>query len=186
MKVSDAITDFKKDGDQSLVTRGVTIAENAALAAGGDLLLTYVGRGVISAIQRITGKNLSELLKGPNKVDDVVEGAAEPKPLDVPAPVDPPSTVNIDNGVLIEHLVDGHGIGRGSKPSVKGAHNLDSFNKTIDEEASKYGLTRSDFIIGDPKPHPQIEGIYEVNYRIPSLETDYVNGGLKLKLNSEP
>ncbi|GGA17438.1 hypothetical protein GCM10008018_72100 [Paenibacillus marchantiophytorum] len=95
------------------------------------------------------------------------------------------STVNIDNGELIEHLVDGHGIGRGSKPSVKGAHNLDSFNKTIDEEASKYGLTRSDFIIGDPKPHPQIEGIYEVNYRIPSLETDYVNRGLKLKLNSD-
>ncbi|MMZ62782.1 hypothetical protein D1872_250030 [compost metagenome] len=81
-------------------------------------------------------------------------------------------------------MVDGHGIGRGSRPSVKGAHNLDSFYKTIDAEASKYDLTRSDFIIGEPKPHPTVKGIYEIKYRIPSLETDYVNGGTKLKLDS--
>jgi len=93
-------------------------------------------------------------------------------------------TVNIDNRDLIEHLVDGHGIGRGSRPSVKGAHNLDSFYKTIDAEASKYDLTRFDFIIGEPKPHPTVGGIYEIKYRIPSLETDYVNGGTKLKLDS--
>ncbi len=93
-------------------------------------------------------------------------------------------TVNIDNRDLIEHLVDGHGIGRGSKPSVKGAHNLDSFYKTIDAEAAKYDLTRSDFIIGKPKTHPTVESIYEIKYRIPSLETDYVNGGTKLKLDS--
>lgn len=95
------------------------------------------------------------------------------------------NTVNIDNTELMEHLIDGHGIGRKGKPSVKGAHNLDSFYKTIDEEAANYGLTRSDFIIGDPKPHPQIEGIYEIKYRIPSLETDYLYGGTKLKLDSD-
>ncbi|AKG33341.1 contractile injection system protein, VgrG/Pvc8 family [Paenibacillus durus] len=94
-------------------------------------------------------------------------------------------TVNMNNRELMEHLIDGHGIGRGSKPSVKGAHYLESFYRTIDEEAAKYGLSRSDFIIGEPKRHPRIDGIYEIYYRIPSLETDYVNGGLKLKLDAD-
>ncbi|NEU60516.1 CdiA family toxin C-terminal domain-containing protein [Paenibacillus sp. ALJ109b] len=85
---------------------------------------------------------------------------------------------------MFEHLTEGHGIGRGRNVSVKGAHNINGFYKTIDAEAEKYGLSRSDFIIGEPKPHPKVTGVYEIRYRIPSLETDYVNGGLKLKLDA--
>ncbi|MGF7046955.1 peptidoglycan hydrolase-like protein with peptidoglycan-binding domain/prefoldin subunit 5 [Paenibacillus sp. DS2015] len=136
-QVSDAITDFKKDGDQSLVTRGVTIAENAALAAAGDLLLTYVGRGVVSAIQRITGKNLSELLKGPNKVDDIVEGA-EPKPLDVPAPVDPlKGTGNLVSKYL-DDIVDAAGnINHTKMNNLKNAIQNNTFNADELSQISK-------------------------------------------------
>ncbi|BFH60404.1 CdiA family toxin C-terminal domain-containing protein [Paenibacillus azoreducens] len=94
-------------------------------------------------------------------------------------------TISRDNKDLFEHLTDGHGIGRGRNVSVKGAHNISGFYKTIDTEAEKYGLSRSDYIIGEPKPHPNVKGVYEIRYRIPSLETDYVNGGLKLKIDAD-
>ena len=54
--------------------------------------------------------------------------------------------VNVDNKELFGHISKGNGIGRGGNPSVKGAHNMEEFYKTIDAEAKQLGLTREDCI----------------------------------------
>ncbi|WP_458123222.1 WXG100 family type VII secretion target [Paenibacillus sp. Z3-2] len=68
------------------------------------------------------------------------------------------------------HLVNVDGFKRGSRPGVSGGHNMDKFNETLQEDANKYGLSvKKDYFIGEPKKH-NVEGIYEVEYQIPSLK----------------
>ncbi|MBD8839656.1 WXG100 family type VII secretion target [Paenibacillus sp. FSL K6-4396] len=69
-----------------------------------------------------------------------------------------------------DHLVNVDGFKRGSRPGVSGGHNMDKFNETLQEDANKYGLSvKKDYFIGEPNKH-NIEGIYEVEYQIPSLK----------------
>ncbi|OMF06301.1 WXG100 family type VII secretion target [Paenibacillus sp. FSL H7-0942] len=68
------------------------------------------------------------------------------------------------------HLVNVDGFKRGSRPGVSGGHNMDKFNGALQEDANKYGLSvKKDYFIGEPKKH-NVEGIYEVEYQIPSLK----------------
>ncbi|MCP1185540.1 WXG100 family type VII secretion target [Paenibacillus sp. 1781tsa1] len=68
------------------------------------------------------------------------------------------------------HLVNVDGFKRGSRPGVSGGHNMDKFNEALQEDANKYGLSvKKDYFIGEPKKH-NVEGIYEVEYQIPSLK----------------
>jgi hypothetical protein len=47
---------------------------------------------------------------------------------------------------------------------------MNKFNETLQEDSDKYGLNiKKDYIIGEPNKH-YIEGIYEVEYQIPSLK----------------
>lgn len=47
---------------------------------------------------------------------------------------------------------------------------MDKFNGALQEDANKYGLSvKKDYFIGEPKKH-NVEGIYEVEYQIPSLK----------------
>lgn len=69
-----------------------------------------------------------------------------------------------------DHLVNVEGIKRGGRPGVSGGHNKDNFYNSLQEDASKYGLSvEKDYIVGEPKKH-SIEGIYEVEYQIPSIQ----------------
>lgn len=61
------------------------------------------------------------------------------------------------------HLVKGEGIGP-KKRGVLGAHNMNSFNSTLEST----GLPLEDLKIGDPIPHPTIKGIYSQRYRLPA------------------
>lgn len=68
------------------------------------------------------------------------------------------------------HLVNVDGFKRGSRPGISGGHNMDKFNGALQEDANKYGLSvKKDYFIGEPKKH-NVEGIYEVEYQIPSLK----------------
>ncbi|MEK4367593.1 WXG100 family type VII secretion target [Paenibacillus sp. FSL R5-0473] len=68
------------------------------------------------------------------------------------------------------HLVNVDGFKRGSRSGVSGGHNMDKFNGALQEDANKYGLSvKKDYFIGEPKKH-NVEGIYEVEYQIPSLK----------------
>ncbi|MCV4234508.1 WXG100 family type VII secretion target [Virgibacillus sp. LDC1] len=68
------------------------------------------------------------------------------------------------------HLVNVDGLKRGGRPGISGGHNMDNFYTALQEDARQYGLSvEKDYIIGEPKKHP-IEGIYEVEYQIPSLQ----------------
>ncbi|WFA86033.1 WXG100 family type VII secretion target [Paenibacillus amylolyticus] len=68
------------------------------------------------------------------------------------------------------HLVNVDGFKRGSRPGVSGGHNMDKFNGALQEDANKYGLSvKKDYFIGESKKH-NVEGIYEVEYQIPSLK----------------
>ncbi len=68
------------------------------------------------------------------------------------------------------HLVNVDGLKRGGRPGISGGHNMDNFYAALQEDARQYGLSvEKDYIIGEPKKHP-IEGIYEVEYQIPSLQ----------------
>lgn len=71
-----------------------------------------------------------------------------------------------------EHLINGT-LGKGSK-GVVGGHNFDSFKKVLADA----GFDIDDCII-NIKKHPQIEGIYEVEYRIPARQYD-ANGELEI------
>ncbi|MFC7677585.1 WXG100 family type VII secretion target [Paenibacillus sp. GCM10028914] len=69
-----------------------------------------------------------------------------------------------------DHLVNVDGIKRGGRPGITGGHNIGNFYKALEEDANKYGLNvERDYIVGVPKKH-SIEGIYEVEYQIPSLQ----------------
>ena len=63
-----------------------------------------------------------------------------------------------------QHLIDGElGTGAKAKRGVIGGHNLEQFNKILTDE----GFDIDDCII-NIREHPQIEGIYEIEYRIPA------------------
>lgn len=71
-----------------------------------------------------------------------------------------------------DHLVNVDGFKRGGRPGVSGSHNKENFYQALEEDAIKYGLdVDRDYIIGTPKRHV-IEGIYEIEYQIPSLQAN--------------
>ncbi|HFL3236785.1 TPA: CdiA family toxin C-terminal domain-containing protein, partial [Clostridioides difficile] len=69
-----------------------------------------------------------------------------------------------------DHLVNVDGLKRGGRPGISGGHNMDNFYAAMKEDASKYGLSvEKNYIIGEPKKH-SVEGIYEIEYQIPSVQ----------------
>lgn len=91
-------------------------------------------------------KNGNEVADGAGVVDDVVEGGTYTK---------------VYKEGFDTHLIDGK-LGSGSK-GVVGGHNFDSFKETL----INAGFDIDDCIINVNK-HPTIDGIYEIEYRIPA------------------
>ncbi|WP_312507674.1 CdiA family toxin C-terminal domain-containing protein, partial [Lysinibacillus sp.] len=61
------------------------------------------------------------------------------------------------------HIIKGDGI---KKNGVSGAHNINHFYDTL----KKTGVNIDELIVGEPLKHPQLPGLYEINYRVPSMK----------------
>ncbi len=61
------------------------------------------------------------------------------------------------------HIIKGDGV---KKNGVSGAHNINHFYDTL----KKTGVNIDDLIVGEPLKHPQLPGLYEINYRVPSMK----------------
>ncbi|MEC0329146.1 peptidoglycan-binding protein [Paenibacillus macerans] len=81
-EASDAVTDFKNDGDQDLTGRAQNIALDTALAGAGDVTFTYAFKLISSALKSTAGQKLTEWLKR-SEVDEV---PATQGKLETPAP----------------------------------------------------------------------------------------------------
>lgn len=101
---------------------------------------------VVDAVTDSAIKNGDEVADGAEVVDDVVEGGTYTK---------------VYKEGFDTHLIDGK-LGSGSK-GVVGGHNFDSFKETL----INAGFDIDDCIINVNK-HPTIDGIYEIEYRIPA------------------
>lgn len=101
---------------------------------------------VAEAVTDSAIKNGDEVADGAGVVDDVVEGGTYTK---------------VYKEGFDTHLIDGK-LGSGSK-GVGGGHNFDSFKETL----INAGFDIDDCIINVNK-HPTIDGIYEIEYRIPA------------------
>ncbi len=85
-QVSDALTDYKQDGDQNLGERLGRVAMNTALAGAGDVAFTFIAKplsvviskGVTLSISqaKVTAKKFSELLEK-MKLKSLVEETSE-------------------------------------------------------------------------------------------------------------
>ncbi|GJM68445.1 hypothetical protein HMSSN036_06610 [Paenibacillus macerans] len=62
-EASDAVTDFKKDGDQDLIDRAQNIALDTAMAGAGDVTFTYAFKLISGALKSTTGQRLTDWLK---------------------------------------------------------------------------------------------------------------------------
>ncbi|MBA4603117.1 CdiA family toxin C-terminal domain-containing protein [Thermoactinomyces mirandus] len=70
-----------------------------------------------------------------------------------------------------DHLIRGNGIGKG-KQGVIGAHNMEEFVRTLKET----GVEIDNLIISKMQ-HPKFPGLYDIEYKLPSLTYDK-NGNL--------
>lgn len=64
-----------------------------------------------------------------------------------------------------DHLIKAQGIVRKGNKGVVGGHNLDSFNDIL----RKQGWNVDELIISKT-PHPSIDGVFEIKYKIPALD----------------
>jgi len=64
-----------------------------------------------------------------------------------------------------QHFIYGDGIGP-KKRGVLGAHSLDNFNSTLEST----GFPLDDLKVGEPVPHPTIDGVYAQYYRLPAYD----------------
>ncbi|MCM3703206.1 peptidoglycan-binding protein [Paenibacillus macerans] len=80
-EASDAVTDFKNDGDQDLTGRAKNIALDTALAGAGDVTFTYAFKLISSALKSTAGQKLTGL-----KRSEVNEVPATQGKLETPAP----------------------------------------------------------------------------------------------------
>ncbi|WDV05483.1 MULTISPECIES: CdiA family toxin C-terminal domain-containing protein [Lysinibacillus] len=64
---------------------------------------------------------------------------------------------------LINHLINVENVN--TKKGIVGGHNMDEFNKALKSQ----GFNPNDLIVSK-KPHQSIEGIYEVEYKIPKKD----------------
>ncbi|GBK62832.1 hypothetical protein PbDSM24746_28360 [Paenibacillus macerans] len=62
-EASDAVTDFKHDGDQDLIDRAQNIALDTAMAGAGDVTFTYAFKLISSALKSTAGQKLTGWLK---------------------------------------------------------------------------------------------------------------------------
>ncbi|MEC0329136.1 deaminase domain-containing protein [Paenibacillus macerans] len=69
-EASDAVTDFKNDGDQDLASRAQNIALDTAMAGAGDVTFTFAFKFVSSALKSTAGQRLTDWLKR-SEVDEV-------------------------------------------------------------------------------------------------------------------
>ncbi|MEC0141267.1 peptidoglycan-binding protein, partial [Paenibacillus macerans] len=69
-EASDAVTDFKNDGDQDLTGRAQNIALDTAMAGAGDVTFTYAFKLISSALKSTAGQKLTGWLKR-SEVDEV-------------------------------------------------------------------------------------------------------------------
>ncbi|OMG45546.1 hypothetical protein BK140_31660, partial [Paenibacillus macerans] len=81
-EASDAVTDFKNDGDQDLTGRAQNIALDTAMAGAGDVTFTYAFKLISGALKSTAGQRLTEWLKR-SEVDEV---PATQGKLETPAP----------------------------------------------------------------------------------------------------
>ncbi|WP_304363940.1 restriction endonuclease fold toxin, partial [Paenibacillus macerans] len=101
-EASDAVTDFKNDGDQDLTGRAQNIALDTAMAGAGDVTFTYAFKLVSSALKSTAGQKLTEWLKR-SEVDEV---PATQRKLETPAS----NNVAEGAGDAASRLVSGKGI----------------------------------------------------------------------------
>ncbi len=100
----------------------------------------------------------------------------------------------VTNGEISEVIIDGNRFTIGSNvenhltsssfvrdkgKGIVGGHDFDSFLNELEKQGDL------DKCIVKITPHPEKEGIFEIKYQVPALETDYVNGGTKIKLDSD-
>ncbi|RRJ66929.1 hypothetical protein EHV15_31380 [Paenibacillus oralis] len=69
-EASDAVTDFKNDGEQNLTDRAQNIALDTALAGAGDVTFTYAFKLISNALKSTAGQKLTGWLKR-SEVDEV-------------------------------------------------------------------------------------------------------------------
>ncbi|MEK3874775.1 hypothetical protein NYE76_33490, partial [Paenibacillus sp. FSL M7-0831] len=81
-EASDAVTDFKHDGDQDLTGRAQNIALDTAMAGAGDVTFTYAFKLISGALKSTAGQRLTGWLKR-SEVDEV---PATQRKLETPAP----------------------------------------------------------------------------------------------------
>lgn len=74
------------------------------------------------------------------------------------------------------HLINVEGIVRKKNKGIVGGHNFDNFKKAFTEN----GWNLDDYTISK-KPHPNIDGIYEIKYGLPAFdrEGNIIAGQLK-------
>jgi hypothetical protein len=77
---------------------------------------------------------------------------------------------------LENHFVQGEGIGPKQK-GVLGAHNADYFNRTLESK----GFPLEQLKLGDPIPHPTIDGVYAQYYTVPGYVRGEFSGFKKIR-----
>ena len=122
----------------TLVKPVVKHGDEVVLAGEKTIKYADEAKEVIQQVEKNTSKNV-------DKAIDVTQGVGKAK-----------YSVDYD-----EHLIKGT-LGKGSK-GVVGGHNLNEFKKILTDA----GFNVDDCIVSIKK-HPKIEGIYEIEYRIPA------------------
>ena len=103
---------------------------------------------------------VDEILMLPEKVPSNLRGN---NPLLVSEGVGEPK-LNYKSG-YDKHLIEVEGVVRKKNKGIVGGHDLEKFEEVFKSNGWNIG----DCIIGRPKAHPTIDGIYEIEYRIPAL-----------------
>ncbi|GAA0388004.1 peptidoglycan-binding protein [Paenibacillus motobuensis] len=175
-EVSDSVTDFRKDGDQSLEERLFNIAFNSSAAGVGDVAFTYAFKTISNMLKSTGAQKILEYVR-PKKIEKIPEPKEvvtdPPKFEGVSKPEEAGNLTKVikNNFKFIEgfedHMINAQGIVRKGNKGVVGGHNLERFEKVLTDQ----GLNFNDVIVSKT-PHPTVPGVYEIEYRLPALDRE--------------